>query len=197
MVEEERWVSLAQKGDKEAFCQLIRAYQAPVYNLAYRMLGDPDEAEDATQETFLRAFSRLHTYDPGYKFSSWILSIASHYCLDQLRKRKGRFVSLEGIKSWRWMPDRRPQPEERFLQHEEQVAVRRILSKLPPQYRVVVILRYWYGYSYEEMARMLETSQSAIKSRLHRARKMMAKLLQVSEEKQVSKESRDALPASL
>ena len=104
------WIDDAQQGSDDAFARLVGAYQVPVYNLAYRMLGNASEAEDAAQETFLRAYRRLETYDSGYKFSSWILSIASHYCVDRLRRRRGNTLSMEESESSRWLPDERPRP---------------------------------------------------------------------------------------
>ena len=73
------WVQRARAGDHSAFSSLVETYQTPVYNLAYRLLGNRLEAEDAAQEAFIRAYTRLHTYDPSRKFSSWLLAITSHY----------------------------------------------------------------------------------------------------------------------
>ncbi|MHB0856146.1 MAG: sigma-70 family RNA polymerase sigma factor [Anaerolineae bacterium] len=168
------WVQQAQKGDQHAFARLVDAYQTPIYNLAYRMLGNPTEAEDAAQETFLRAYTRLETYDPSRKFSSWILSIASHHCVDRLRRRRGAWVSMEEVMASRWLPDDHPKPEEQLVQRDQRSLIRGMLEQLPPQYRIVIVLRYWYDLSYEEIAEMTESTVSAIKSRLHRARLVMA-----------------------
>jgi len=175
--QERLWVLRARAGDDEAFTRLVEAYQNPVYNLAYRMLGSPTEAEDAAQETFVRVYARLSTYDPQRKFSSWILSIASHYCVDRLRRRHGNTVSMEEIMSWRWLPDDKPKPEERTLAHEESATIQRLLSELPDQHRLVIILRYWQDMSYEEIAEVTGSTVSAVKSRLHRAREQMAQRL--------------------
>jgi len=172
--QEQQWVLQAQRGDREAFARLVELYQAPIHNLAYRMLGTPTEAEDATQETFLRAYTRLDTYDPKRKFSSWILSIASHYCVDRLRRRRGNWLSTEEIQAWRWVPDQNPRPEAITIRHEQRDAIRDLLDELPPHYRLAIILRYWQGLSYEEMAEVTHSTRSAIKSRLHRARRAMA-----------------------
>ena len=101
---EVKWVREARTGDAAAFSKLVEAYQTPVYNLAYRMLGNAAEAEDAAQETFIRAYTRLNTYDPDRKFSSWLLAIASHYCIDVLRRRRIQtlrqsFNMREGIRA--------------------------------------------------------------------------------------------------
>ena len=79
--QEQTWVLQARRGDRSAFSRLVEAYQRPVFNLTYRMLGDVEEAEDAAQEAFLRAYSRLNQYDPEMKFSTWLFSIANHYCI--------------------------------------------------------------------------------------------------------------------
>jgi len=168
------WVRQAQKGDQQAFARLVEAYQRPVFNLAYRMLGSAEAAEDAAQETFMRVYTRLGSYDPAYKLASWILSIASHHCIDRLRKDKGKQVSLEEVDGGRWIPDPRIRPEERAMREEQRCDIRAQLEHLPPDYRLVVVLRYWYDLSYDEIATMTESTESAVKSRLHRARQMMA-----------------------
>jgi len=172
--QEHLWVLRARGGDPEAFAELVELYQVPIHNLAYRMLGSATDAEDATQETFLRAYTRLDTYDPSRKFSSWILSIASHYCVDRLRRRRGNWLSMEEIQAGHWVPDKSPKPEAITIGHEQRDAVRRLLDQLPPHYRLVIVLRYWYGLSYEEMAEVTQSTKSAVKSRVHRARRTMA-----------------------
>ena len=178
MEEESILIRRTLAGDEEAFTRLVEAYQNSIYNLAYRMLGDAAEAEDAAQETFLRLYTRLGTYDPEKKFSSWVLSIASHYCIDRLRRRKHTQVSLDDIVSWRWLPSKDVAPEEQALREEQKDEIRDLLNELPPHYRAVMILRYWHEMSYDEIAGTLGATQSTIKSRLHRARKMMAEWVQ-------------------
>ena len=97
MEEEKIWIRQAVAGDHKAFTRLVEAYQIPVYNLAYRMLGEAREAEDAAQETFLRAYTRLTTYQIDKKFSSWLLAIASHHCIDRLRRRRFTWLSLDEL----------------------------------------------------------------------------------------------------
>ena len=174
MEEESILVQRTLAGDQVAFTCLVETYQNSVYNLAYRMLGDPAEAEDAAQETFLRLYTRLGTYDPRRKFSSWILSIASHYCIDRLRRRKHTQVSLDDTSSWRWLPSREEAPEESALRGEQSEEIRQLLGQLPPHYRAVMVLRYWHDMSYEEIAAILGATQGTVKSRLHRARNMLA-----------------------
>jgi RNA polymerase sigma-70 factor (ECF subfamily) len=172
--DEKLWIGRARQGDDDAFTQLVEAYQRPVFNLCYRMLGDPVEAEDAAQETFIRAYTRLGSYDPERKFSSWLLAIASHYCIDRLRRQRFGLVSWDDLPPWRWLSDPNPEPEEAALRQETQRHVRELLDRLPPDYKAAVILRYWHELSYEEIAQALDSTLPAIKSRLFRARQMLA-----------------------
>lgn len=172
--DENQWIARARQGDDQAFAQLVEVYQRPVFNVCYRMLGDRAEAEDAAQETFIRAYTRLASYDPERKFSSWLLAIASHYCIDRLRRQRFGLVSWDDLPPWRWLPTTDPEPEEVTLRHEVQKQVQELLAKLPPDYRAAVVLRYWHELSYEEIAELLDSTLPAVKSRLFRARQMMA-----------------------
>lgn len=181
MDQERAWIEQALAGDRAAFGDLVRAYERPVYNLAYRMLGNSVEAEDAAQETFLRAYSKLATYQPERKFVNWLLSIASHHCIDRLRRKKrAPQLSLDGPVPPEWLSSDAPQPDQIVDKKERRAQVRQVLEVLPCDYRAAVVLRYWYGMSYREIAATMDTTESAIKSRLHRARRMMAKHLQAA-----------------
>ena len=176
MNEEQVWLEQARRGDKIAFGQLIEAYQGPVYNLAYRMLGNSGEAEEAAQEAFIRAYTRLDSYDPAHKFSTWLLSITSNFCIDQIRKRRAILLSIDeplpphpALHS-----DNDKGPEGEYLAQEREELVQGLLRELPDEYRQAVILRYWYDMSYEEIADVQATTVSAVKSRLFRARRQLA-----------------------
>lgn len=184
--QERLWVLRAQQGDEEAFAQIVGAYQRPVYNLAYRMLGSAGDAEDAAQEVFLRAYSHLESYDPARKFSSWILSIASHHCIDRLRRGHRRQVSLDEFEPDRWLPDTAPRPEDEAIDRDREVQIRRLLDMLPEQHRLVIVLRYWYDMSYQEIAEITSSTESAVKSRLHRARGAMADALRADASTQLA-----------
>jgi RNA polymerase sigma-70 factor (ECF subfamily) len=177
--QEQGWIEAALHGDRNAFGRLVEAYQGPVYNLTFRMLGDPNEAEDAAQETFLRAYRKLGSYDPGRKFSTWLLSIASHYCIDRLRRRRLTWLSLEeeGL-SPGVMASQQPGPERSAIQSEQEAQIQALLDTLSADYRAVVVLHYWHGLSYEEIAAATSGTVSAVKSRLFRARRMLAERLQ-------------------
>lgn len=167
------WLQKALAGDEIAFASIVEAYQRPVYNLCYRMLGDTGDAEDAAQETFWRAYQNLKRYDQKRPFPTWLLSIAAHYCIDQQRKRRMPILSIELLPE-EDAPDAAPSPEKVISELEESAQMRRLLSSLGPQDRAAVILRYWYEFPEDEIARSLSLTVSAVKSRLHRARKELA-----------------------
>lgn len=179
MSDETLWLEQARNGDDEAFCKLVRAYQRPVYNLAYRMLGDPYEAEDAAQEAFIRAYTKLSSYDPQRKFVTWLLSITAHHCIDRLRRRRIQFVDLEAISTNNRSAEHHPaQLEESLIHREDQRFIQDLLQTLPPHHRAVLTLRYWYDLSYQEIAEVMGTTVSAVKSHLHRARGAIAHAIQ-------------------
>lgn len=168
------WLEQARRGDQLAFGKLVQAYQRPVYNLAYRMLGNAAEAEDAAQETFVRMYTKLHTYQPDRKLSSWVLSIASHYCIDRLRRRRFNWLSLDEEPVAAVLPSRQRGPEESALCRETRDEVQTLVDRLAPGYRAPLILRYWHELSYAEIAEVMGLSVEAVKSRLHRARLQLA-----------------------
>jgi RNA polymerase sigma-70 factor, ECF subfamily len=173
------WVSAALEGDQDAFADLVYAFQDAVYNLCYRMLGERMEAEDAAQEAFLRAYSNLHRYDPARPFKTWLLAIASNHAIDRIRKRRLTWLSIDQDEPGPAMSlsSDEPEPEEVALTKERSQAIQKLLDDLSPDYRAAVVLRYWYDYSYTEIADMLDTTESAIKSRLFRARQLLAEKL--------------------
>lgn len=174
--QEQVWLEEARQGDKAAFGFLIEAYQTPVYNLAYRMLNNSGEAEEAAQEAFIRAYTRLQTYNPDHKFSTWMLSITSNYCIDLIRKRRALLLSIDEPLPAHpaLMSEKAKGPEGQMVLSQQQEMVQSLLQELPDEYRETVVLRYWYELSYEEIAEMMDTTVSAIKSRLFRARKRLA-----------------------
>ena len=157
--------------DRDAFAALVEEHQVAVYNLCYRMLGDAYLAEDAAQETFLRAFRSRGSFDPARSVRTWLLSIAAHHCIDSLRRR----ARLE------WLPlgDRPlaepgPGPEAALLQSETEGELRRLLGRLKPDERAAIVLRYWHDLSIEEIAEVTEASPDAVRTRLYRARRRLA-----------------------
>lgn len=180
MNEEQTWVLQAQQGSDEAFTRLVETYQTPVYNLCYRMLGEAELAEDAAQESFMRAYQHLNRYDQKRPFATWLLSIAAHYCIDRLRRRKFSMFSMdqedEEGNSYELPDPEALNPESESVRRETKDRLHTLLQDLDETDRAAIIMRYWYDYSEIEIAESLRLTVSAVKSRLHRARKELAGL---------------------
>jgi RNA polymerase sigma-70 factor (ECF subfamily) len=168
-------VKRAQGHDATAFAQIVERYQPPIFTLCLRMLGDEAEAEDAAQETFLRAYLHLREYDCQRAFKTWLFSIASHYCIDCLRRRHLQFLTLEDEPATPAFAALSPGPEQTALRHEHSRTLRALLDRLSPADRLVIVLRYWFDFSYVEIASATNATVSAVKSRLHRARAELAR----------------------
>ena len=185
MNDELAWVIQAQQGNDEAFTKLVEEHQTHVYNLCYRMLGEPEAAEDAAQETFLRAYQNLHRYDRNRSFATWLLSIGAHYCIDRLRRRKLSVFSIdeenEDGTSFEIRDAAAPDPEAESVKREARDRLHVLLKDLDETDRAAIVLRYWYDCSEIEIADSLKLTVSAVKSRLHRARRALAGMWQEDE----------------
>lgn len=184
--QEAEWLNNFRKGDEVAFAALVEKYQMPVYNLCYRMLGDSQEAEDAAQVSFWRAYQNIHRYDPNRSFATWLLSIAAHHCIDLQRKRRLPSLSMEDLPE-ETIPENAPTPERILVENEQERRIQKMLDELAPQDRAAVIFRYWHDLSDEEISQLLSLSVSAVKSRLFRARRRLAELW-MEEEKSINSE---------
>jgi RNA polymerase sigma-70 factor, ECF subfamily len=179
------WILQAQQGNDEAFTKLVEEHQTHVYNLCYRMLGEPEAAEDAAQETFLRAYQNLHRYDQTRSFATWLLSIGAHYCIDRLRRRKLSVFSMDEENddgtSFEIRDTASPDPEAESVKREDRDRLHILLKDLDETDRAAIILRYWHDCSETEIADSLNLTVSAVKSRLHRARRALAGMWQEDE----------------
>lgn len=170
------------KGSVNDFEKLVTAYEKNVYNLALRMVGDPEDAADMTQETFIKAYRALSGFRGDSKFSSWLYRIASNVCLDFLRSRSRHpQISLSGAdeddRTAFELPDMSQNPEEQLMKKLSMEAVRRGLGQLPEQQRQILVLRELGGLSYAELAQTLGLEEGTVKSRIFRARKRLCALL--------------------
>ena len=174
----------AQHGDADAFEQLLLEHQKNVYNLCYRMAGDPDDAMDLSQETFLRAWRCLDQYQFASAFSTWLYRLCSNICIDFLRKRRRQqtvpltFEDADGEEQTYAVPDAQPLPEEQVelkLTHETLAAA---MAQLLPEHRAVLHLRVVNEMSYEQIADVLDIQIGTVKSRLSRARNQLKKILE-------------------
>jgi len=183
---EYRIVKRAQKGDRLAFGELVELYKDKLYNLGYRMMGNPQEAEDVAQEAFLRAFKNLSKYDPKHKFSTWIYRIATNLCIDRMRKKKADYSldaeidGIEGGDMYTRLASSERTPEEEVVRAETHGEVQRAIEALPDNYRAAVILKYMHDMSLQEIADILEVPVSTVKTRIHRGREALRNLLSPS-----------------
>jgi RNA polymerase sigma-70 factor (ECF subfamily) len=158
---------------------MVDRYQRQVYSLALRMVRQAQDAEDLTQETFVRMFGALDRYDPTRPFPAWLFTIASRLCIDHLRRRRLKPVSLyrreAGSEEERMIDieDTGLKPDEVSTHAEEERRTRELIDGLPPHYRIVVLLRHQQDLSYEEIAEALELPLGTVKARIHRARALL------------------------
>lgn len=167
-------VERARDGDSEAFAALFRHYRGDVGRLATRLLGSPDEADDAISEVFLRARKALDGYDASRPFRPWLLSIASHWCVDRLRRRSterrlfsGGEIDTEGLAS------SGPSPLERRLTAEARREVLDAIDALPQRYRAPLALRYYAELDYDAIAEALDVSRGQVATLLFRAKRKL------------------------
>ena len=172
--QEALWIEKSLQGDDQAFGFLVDSYQKPVFSLCYRMLGNSNDAEDAAQESFIRAYQHLIKYDRKRSFATWLLSIAAHYCIDRMRKRRLSTVSTDVLPAEIIADRNAPNPEREFRAQEQEIKIQNLLNDLKPIDRAAIILRYWHDYSEVEIADALGLTVSAVKSRLYRARQSLA-----------------------
>ena len=160
-------VERCRNGDRQALEALIREYEKPVYNAAYRILGNPDDAADATQAVFLKAFENLHSYDPNFKFFSWIYRIAVNESINQ-RKRIIRLQPLD-----REQADDSSGPDAAVVADDLQRGIQDGLMALDDDYRMVLVLRHFSDLSYRQISDILGIPEKTVKSRLYSARQLM------------------------
>ena len=179
----------AKRGDLDAFNRLVLEYQDMLYNTAYRILGDPAQAADATQEAFISAFNKLKSYRGG-SFKAWLLRIVTNACYDELRRKKRRpqtpleplTENDEEMEDPRWLTDPNASPEEQLETAELDQAIQDCIENLPPDFRAVVVLTDIQGLDYKEAAAALKTPLGTIRSRLARARGRLRDCLQAIRE---------------
>jgi RNA polymerase sigma-70 factor (ECF subfamily) len=175
-MDESALIAVAQKGDREAFNQLVVHYQSLAYNVAYRVLGDADAAADATQDAFLSAYRAMGRFRGG-SFRSWLMRIVTNACYDQLRVKKRRPTTSidenEDSDREEWNVDPGERPEAFVVRQELSQAIQKGLETLPPDQRTVIILADIQGMSYDEIAESMSTSLGTVKSRLNRGRRKL------------------------
>nr|WP_276358065.1 RNA polymerase sigma factor SigW [Cohnella sp. YIM B05605] len=179
-----RLARLARKGDQRAFAELVSMYKDKLYHLAYRMIGNRQEAEDVVQDAFLRVFKNLDRYDENQKFSTWIYRIATNLCIDRLRKRRNVYSldsessEHEGLDGYAMLPSDERTPESELLLSETQKIVQEAMDTLPAKYKGVMVLRYMQDLSLQEISDVLGMPVTTVKTRVHRGREFLRKKLE-------------------
>ena len=181
-MDEAALIKQAQQGDVTAYNRLVLAYQQDVYNVAYRIMGEPQSAEDITQDTFVSAYKALKRFRGG-NFKAWLLRIGTNACYDELRRHKRRpQSSIEEVTDENESPAFLRSPQEGPEGHQQRMemadAIQHCLDDLPDDQRVVTVLCDVEGYDYQEIAKITAVSLGTVKSRLNRARGKLRECLQ-------------------
>jgi RNA polymerase sigma-70 factor (ECF subfamily) len=181
-------VALVLAGDQSAFAELVDRYHGEVYYLALRQLRQREDAEDLAQEAFLRAYRALSQYDPTRPFGAWLYAITARLCIDAHRRRRVRPVSLtrpeEGTaaeeREWE-IPDKTEGPEAQAERRDEAIRLSVLVDRLPPDYRLAILLRHSQDLSYEEIAAATGVPLGTVKARIHRARNQLRAWIEAEE----------------
>ena len=184
-IPEKDLIEKAQKMDVQAFEQLVEKYQKKVFNIAFSMLNNMDDASDISQEVFIKAFKSIKHYKQNSSFSTWLYRITVNTCLDELRKRKNKsnvfsidqVIHLESGEVTRQLEDDRPTPDSMVENNELRALVRDSISQLSDELKEVIILRDINGLSYDDIADMLDCPLGTVKSRINRARNALKEIL--------------------
>ncbi|CDQ41327.1 MULTISPECIES: RNA polymerase sigma factor SigW [Virgibacillus] len=176
-------IKQVKKGDQSAFEDVVSFFQNKIYQHCYRMLGNTHEAEDIAQEAFIRAYVNIHSFDERRKFSTWLYRIATNLTIDRIRKRKpdhyldAEVKGTEGLDMYSQLADKGRKPDEEVEGLELQRYIQYEISKLPPKYRSIIMLRYIEEFSLQEISEILDIPLGTVKTRIHRGREALRKKL--------------------
>ena len=193
MCSDEDLVRRSKNNDLQAFEELICRYERKIYNIAYRMMGNYEDANDIAQEAFLRAFQALNGFRGDASFSTWLCRIVTNLCRDELRKRY-RFsvesldeeICLSEGEVKKQIPSSNPGPEEIYERQELQQRLQDLLMTLSPEFRLAIVLRDIQGLTYQEIAEQMECSMGTVKSRISRGRNYLKEKLLAQQEQNSS-----------
>ncbi|MBP3038206.1 RNA polymerase sigma factor SigW [Bacillaceae bacterium Marseille-Q3522] len=167
------------KGDQNAFGEIVEIYKDKIFQLCYRMLGNRHEAEDITQEAFIRAYVNISSFNINLKFSTWMYRIATNLCIDRIRKKKPDFyldaevAGTDGLTMYSQIPSDTRLPEDDLESMELQKTIQMAIEKLPEKYRSVIVLKYIEELSLNEISEILELPLGTVKTRIHRGREAL------------------------
>jgi len=173
----------ALAGKQSAYEALLKRYKNGIYSMIYQMIRNREETEDLVQETFIKAFNSLEKYNKNYAFSTWLYKIAFNHCIDAIRKKKLKTLSLDKPVKLRdgevfhQVGDESQTPETDFLFTEKRKQIQNAIDSLPHKYRITIILRHKEERSYEEISQILNIPLGTVKARIFRAREILKKKL--------------------
>jgi RNA polymerase sigma factor (sigma-70 family) len=165
-------------GNNEAFAELVSRYKNIIYKTVYRYINDREEANDISQEVFIKIYKSLKSYNPEYKFSTWSVRIATNFTFDVLRKKRVNSIPIEEIEN---VSREENTPEKRYISKERTLLIREAINSLPENYRIPIIMYHQKGLAYKEIAEQLGKPMSIIKNRIFRARLALRENLICSE----------------
>lgn len=178
--EDRSLVAAAQKGDQAAFETLLKKYRKSVYYMLLKMVKNADDAEDLTQEAFAKAFNSINKFDSKYAFSTWLFRIATNNCIDYIRKKRVQTVSIDqpmegddGSNMSFDVRDEELDPNASMLKKQRAEYLTMAIDRLPEKYRILVELRYFKEFSYDEVAKELDIPLGTVKAQLFRARELL------------------------
>ena len=172
-------VQSASAGDEKAFEELVSRYKNLVYSVILRMVADAEDANDLAQEVFIKVYRNLDKYSPEFKFSTWVMRIATNTVIDFRRKKKQAFVSMDDMETE--LPDIAT-PENTYLEKEEKEILKNAINKLPDMYKLPIVMYHLEGMSYQEISSSLGVGMSKIKNRIFRGRKLLKDMINKQKE---------------
>ncbi|MDD2575996.1 MAG: sigma-70 family RNA polymerase sigma factor [Bacteroidales bacterium] len=177
-------------GNQKAYADLMNTYREPIYYMLLKMTNSSTDADDLTIEAFGKAFKSLSQYTPEYAFSTWLFRIATNNCIDFIRKKRAKMVSIDNIYTSSDgeqigidIASETLDPEEKIIEKQKIIMMREIVSRLKPHYRTLIELRYFDELSYEEIAQELNLPLGTVKAKLFRARDLLYNIFKESEDK--------------
>ncbi len=181
--EDHELIRNALAGDQDSYTKLMKKYHDPVFSLVFKIIHDKEEIEDLVQETFIKAFSSLKSFNENYSFSTWIFKIASNNCIDFMRKKKLKTLSInvtleqEDGETTIEIPDTNYETDRNIIDEQRRRIIQDAINSLPEKYRVVIQMRHQEEKNYDEISEILCMPIGTVKAHIFRAREMLNKYL--------------------
>ena len=173
-------IMLAKQGDRDAIVEILKSAEHDIYQTSYYLTKNEADAKDLTQDSLLRIYQKFHTYQGQASVKVWAQRITTNIFLDKVRKKKAQLFSLDDHEAYEYIPEEGSSVEDQVEGHLKNQEVRDAVTKLPEQYKIVIILRYLQDMTYREISEILEIPENTVKTHLFRARKLLKDLLQNS-----------------